>query len=143
MVAATGNIYAGLWYPIGVAVMTLIVGSLFLRDTKGVNIVTNSGVNSSMFLTAMAPNLLAVEIVKKTAKLDISWMDWLTAFAPVEVILLVSLPLLVYVLYPPTIASAHRVLRARSGGVPPHLRLRSRDELNAVGIPRTIGEATR
>ena len=44
MVAATGNIYAGLWYPIGVAVMTLIVGSLFLRDTKGVNIVTSSGV---------------------------------------------------------------------------------------------------
>src|SRR4029077_17045108 len=60
-------------------------------------------INSSMFLTAMAPNLLAVEIVKKTAKLDISWMDWLTAFAPVGVLLLVSLPLLVYVLYPPTI----------------------------------------
>ena len=44
VVAATGNIYAGLWYPLGVAVMTLIVGSLFLRDTKGVNIVTSSGV---------------------------------------------------------------------------------------------------
>jgi hypothetical protein len=44
VVAATGNIYAGLWYPIGVAVMTLIVGSLFLRDTKGVNISTSSGV---------------------------------------------------------------------------------------------------
>jgi hypothetical protein len=44
VVAATGNIYAGLWYPIGVAVMTLIVGTLFLRDTKGVNIVTSSGV---------------------------------------------------------------------------------------------------
>ena len=44
IVATTGDIYAGLWYPIGVAVMTLIVGSLFLRDTKGVNIVTSSGV---------------------------------------------------------------------------------------------------
>ena len=44
VVAATGDIYAGLWYPIGVAVMTLIVGSLFLRDTKGVDIVTGSGV---------------------------------------------------------------------------------------------------
>ena len=44
MVAATGNIYAGLWYPIVVAVMTLVVGSLFLRDTKGVDIVTGSGV---------------------------------------------------------------------------------------------------
>jgi L-tartrate/succinate antiporter len=66
-------------------------------------------INSSMFRTAMAPNLLAVEIVKKTAKLDISWMDWLTAFAPVGVILLVSLPLLVYVLYPPTIKEGSEV----------------------------------
>jgi hypothetical protein len=31
-------------YPIGVAVMTLIVGALFLRDTKDVDIVSGSGV---------------------------------------------------------------------------------------------------
>jgi MFS family permease len=34
MVAAAGNIYYGLWYPIVVAVMTLIIGTLFLRDAK-------------------------------------------------------------------------------------------------------------
>ncbi len=33
-VAATGNIYYGLWYPIIVAVMTLVIGTLFLRETK-------------------------------------------------------------------------------------------------------------
>ena len=44
VVAATGDIYAGLWYPIGVALMTLIVGFFFLRDTKGVDIVAGSGV---------------------------------------------------------------------------------------------------
>jgi hypothetical protein len=33
MVAATGDIYAGLWYPIGVAVLTLVVGLLFLPET--------------------------------------------------------------------------------------------------------------
>ncbi|WEK47984.1 MAG: MFS transporter [Candidatus Andeanibacterium colombiense] len=33
IVAATGNIYAGLWYPIGVAAMTLVVGLLFLPET--------------------------------------------------------------------------------------------------------------
>jgi MFS family permease len=44
VVAATGNIYAGLWYPIGVAVMTVFVGLFFLRDTRGVDIVTGSGV---------------------------------------------------------------------------------------------------
>ncbi|HTM95231.1 MAG TPA: MFS transporter [Croceibacterium sp.] len=32
-VAATGNIYAGLWYPIAVAAMTLVVGILFLPET--------------------------------------------------------------------------------------------------------------
>jgi hypothetical protein len=32
IVAATGDIYAGLWYPIGVALMTAVIGSLFLRD---------------------------------------------------------------------------------------------------------------
>ena len=34
MVAATGDIYYGLWYPIVVAVMTLVIGFLFLRDHK-------------------------------------------------------------------------------------------------------------
>jgi hypothetical protein len=44
VVAATGDIYAGLWYPIGVAVMTLVVGLIFLRDTHGVDLQTGSGV---------------------------------------------------------------------------------------------------
>lgn len=44
VVAASGDIYAGLWYPIVVAVMTLIVGLVFLRDTRGVDITTGSGV---------------------------------------------------------------------------------------------------
>jgi len=34
MVAATGDIYYGLWYPIVVAVMTLIIGTLFLKETR-------------------------------------------------------------------------------------------------------------
>ena len=41
IVAATGNIYSGLWYPVGVAVMSLIVGFLFLPETKDVDIRTN------------------------------------------------------------------------------------------------------
>jgi hypothetical protein len=32
--AATGNFYAGFWYPIGVALMTFIVGMLCIRETK-------------------------------------------------------------------------------------------------------------
>lgn len=34
IVAATGNIYNGLWYPIVVAVMTAVIGTLFLKETK-------------------------------------------------------------------------------------------------------------
>jgi MFS family permease len=34
MVAKAGNIYYGLWYPVVVAVLTVIVGALFLRDRK-------------------------------------------------------------------------------------------------------------
>lgn len=38
LVAATGNIYYGLWYPIGIALMTLVIGTLFLRESKDVDI---------------------------------------------------------------------------------------------------------
>jgi predicted MFS family arabinose efflux permease len=41
IVAYTGNIYSGLWYPIGVAVMSLVIGFLFLPETKDVDIRTN------------------------------------------------------------------------------------------------------
>ena len=34
IVASRGNIYAGLWYPIIVALMSFVIGSLFIRETK-------------------------------------------------------------------------------------------------------------
>ena len=34
LVAANGNIYYGLWYPVVVASMTFIIGSIFVRETK-------------------------------------------------------------------------------------------------------------
>jgi MFS family permease len=34
IVAWTGNIYYGLWYPVGVAIMSFIVGLIFLPETK-------------------------------------------------------------------------------------------------------------
>lgn len=34
VVAATGNTYSGLWWPIGVALMTFVVGSIFLKDKQ-------------------------------------------------------------------------------------------------------------
>ena len=41
IVASTGDIYAGLWYPIIFASITAVVGFFFLPETKDVDIKTN------------------------------------------------------------------------------------------------------
>jgi hypothetical protein len=38
LVAAKGDIYYGLWYPIVIAIFTVVIGALFLRETKNNNI---------------------------------------------------------------------------------------------------------
>ncbi|VUD43437.1 major facilitator family transporter [Burkholderia pseudomallei] len=38
IVAAKGDIYSGLWYPIGVALVTFVIGLLFVKETKDSNI---------------------------------------------------------------------------------------------------------
>ena len=38
MSAAAGDLYYGLWYPIAVAAMSLVIGSLFVKDTLGTNL---------------------------------------------------------------------------------------------------------
>ena len=42
--AATGNIYAGLWYPMTIAAITFVVGSLFLKETHSKRIWEEVGV---------------------------------------------------------------------------------------------------
>jgi L-tartrate/succinate antiporter len=66
-------------------------------------------VTSSMFITALAPNLLAIELVNKTAKVTFTWTEWFLAFAPVGILLLLAVPLLTYVLYPPQVKSGDEV----------------------------------
>jgi MFS family permease len=41
IVAQTGNMYNGLWYPIIIAGITVVIGTLFLRETKDVDIYAN------------------------------------------------------------------------------------------------------
>ena len=38
IVAATGNIYSGLWYPVIIAVITLVIGTIFVKETKDVDL---------------------------------------------------------------------------------------------------------
>ena len=64
---------------------------------------------SAMFLTGLAPNLLALSLVKTTAKIDISWTEWFMGIMPVGVLLFVLLPLIVYKIYPPELKSSPEV----------------------------------
>ena len=38
IVASTGNMYNGLWYPIVIAAMSFVIGTLFIKETKDVDI---------------------------------------------------------------------------------------------------------
>lgn len=71
--------------------------------------IASTCVTSSMFLTALAPNLLAVELVRKHTGVEIQWVQWFVAFVPVGVLLLVLVPLLAYWLYPPQVKQGSEV----------------------------------
>jgi L-tartrate/succinate antiporter len=62
-----------------------------------------------MFVTALAPNLLALELVRKVAHVEISWTDWFVGFLPVGVLLLLAVPLVTYLVYPPEVKEGGQV----------------------------------
>jgi len=68
-----------------------------------------SFITSSMFITGLAPNALAISIIEKTLAVRISWLDWFKGFAPVGVALLAIVPLVLYKIYPPGIRTAPEV----------------------------------
>jgi len=68
-------------------------------------------VTSSMFLTALAPNVLAVTLLQKAARINITWTEWCVGFLPAGLLLFLSVPYIVYRLHPPamkTSEGAHR-----------------------------------
>ncbi len=71
--------------------------------------VASTCITSSLFLTGLAPNLLALELVRKTAHIDITWSHWFLGFLPVGVILLAATPWLAYRFYPPEITRSPEV----------------------------------
>ena len=38
MVAHNGNMYFGLWYPVGIAALSFVIALLFLRETRGADL---------------------------------------------------------------------------------------------------------
>ena len=65
--------------------------------------ITAACITSSMFLSALAPNLLALALVKSVVGIDITWGRWFLAFLPVGILLIVTMPLMAYWLYPPEV----------------------------------------
>jgi len=86
-------------------------------------------VTASMFLTGLAPNLLALEIARKTVGLEVTWVEWLTAFLPVGLLLFFAVPWLAYVFYAPEVKSGEEACRwaaselAAAGPVGPRERI--------------------
>lgn len=66
-------------------------------------------VTSSMFVTALAPNLLAIAIIKKATGLEITWMQWFLGYLPIGAGLVIAVPWLVYWIYPPEIRASEEV----------------------------------
>ncbi|WP_104760732.1 DASS family sodium-coupled anion symporter [Helicobacter cetorum] len=66
-------------------------------------------ITSSMFLSALAPNLLAMESVVKMGINEISWLSWFLAFLPSGVILILLVPLLAYKTCTPTLKGSKEV----------------------------------
>lgn len=60
-------------------------------------------VTSSMFLTSLAPNVLAARIIQQTLKVSIQWTTWFMGILPVGVILFLLVPVLLYKIYHPEI----------------------------------------
>src|SRR4030095_5203243 len=60
-------------------------------------------VTSSMFVTALAPNLLAVAFMKRIAGIEVTWIGWFMGFLPAGLLLIVAQPLLIYRLCPPAV----------------------------------------
>jgi len=93
-----------------------LIGAYLLYTALAVSFIT-----SSMFITALAPNALAISIIEQTAGVRISWTQWFLGFAPIGATLLLLTPAVLYVIYPPEIRTAPEVPRWAA------------DELRAMG----------
>ena len=83
-----------------------LMGAYLLYTALAVSFIT-----SSMFITGLAPNALAITIIEQEAHVRISWLQWFVGFAPIGLTLLALTPLVLYVVYPPSIRTAPAVPR--------------------------------
>ncbi|KVI00213.1 dicarboxylate transporter 1, chloroplastic-like [Cynara cardunculus var. scolymus] len=65
-----------------------------------------SVISSSMFLTAMAANPLSANLTFNTIQQTIGWTDWARAAIVPGIISLIVVPLVLYIIYPPSVKSS-------------------------------------
>ena len=98
---------AGTIYPIAINIPQ-IFNSLPDNDPRKIGsyiswvAIASTSVTSSMFLTALAPNLLAVDLMAKSTQHAITWMEWAKIMIPIMIPLFLITPWLTYIVYPPT-----------------------------------------
>ncbi|XP_058209569.1 dicarboxylate transporter 1, chloroplastic [Rhododendron vialii] len=80
-----------------------------------------SVISSSMFLTAMAANPLSANLAFSAIGQTIGWMDWAKAAIVPGLVSLILVPLILYVIYPPSVKSS------------PDAPKLAREKLNSMG----------
>ncbi|WP_418186277.1 anion permease [Aliarcobacter vitoriensis] len=96
----------GTIYPVAINIPQLF-GSLPDNEPRKIGsyiswvAIASTCVTSSMFITALAPNVLAVGLVEKN-NIFVAWIEWAKIMLPLMVPLFLLTPWLTYVVYPPT-----------------------------------------
>ncbi|WP_018651004.1 anion permease [Actinobacillus capsulatus] len=68
-----------------------------------------------IFLTAMAPNAVALELMRPILNIDVSWTQWFIAASVPGLLTLLLLPFVTYVLYKPELKNVDNKTIAREG----------------------------
>ncbi len=116
LVRTLGGNTLGLGYAIMLAEVTLapFTPSNTARSAGAIypvlrNIPPLYGSQPSMFVTALAPNLLAVGMVADATGQTITMSEWVKGFLPMAAVLVASVPWLVYKVYPPEVKHSREV----------------------------------
>jgi L-tartrate/succinate antiporter len=95
-------------------------------------------VTSSLFMTACAPNFLAIEFIDKIVHVRITYLEWMQASLPFALPLLLALPVLAYVLYPPEVKRSTEVAAWASGELRRQGAISAREIVLAVLVTGAI-----
>lgn len=68
-----------------------------------------TAITSSIFLTALAPNLLAIAFIDQIVGVQIGWIQWFVGFLPCGIFLLLVVPYLIYKVYPPEVKESREI----------------------------------